>query len=161
MAEAEDLKSSQCGFDPHSGHSKYQLSRAILARKDENAYPRWSLFPFESKVGELLAFPRNSCTVVAMEIDTFTPTTSFVVHLDSRRRPALPLGLLAAAGIPASTTGLLAYTDRRGRIILEDPISALDALNILVMEDMGDHGFAGTLEDDLYAERASDTSVNQ
>jgi len=96
-----------------------------------------------------------------MEINTFTPTASFVVHLDSRRRPALPLGLLAAAGIPASTTGLLAYTDRRGRIILEDPISALDGLNILVTEDIEDHGFVGTLEDDLYAERASDSSVNQ
>ena len=25
MAEAEDLKSSQCGFDPHSGHSCIQF----------------------------------------------------------------------------------------------------------------------------------------
>ena len=24
MAEAEDLKSSQCGFDPHSGHQSVQ-----------------------------------------------------------------------------------------------------------------------------------------
>ncbi len=28
MAEAEDLKSSQCGFDPHSGH-KYGLLKLI------------------------------------------------------------------------------------------------------------------------------------
>ncbi len=27
MAEAEDLKSSQCGFDPHSGHA---INLAIL-----------------------------------------------------------------------------------------------------------------------------------
>ena len=27
MAEAEDLKSSQCGFDPHSGHQHYANSK--------------------------------------------------------------------------------------------------------------------------------------
>ena len=26
MAEAEDLKSSQCGFDPHSGHRQLLIS---------------------------------------------------------------------------------------------------------------------------------------
>ena len=26
MAEAEDLKSSQCGFDPHSGHQFVQFT---------------------------------------------------------------------------------------------------------------------------------------
>ena len=29
MAEAEDLKSSQCGFDPHSGH---QFKRFIFSK---------------------------------------------------------------------------------------------------------------------------------
>ena len=31
MAEAEDLKSSQCGFDPHSGH-QFTLSNHFAPR---------------------------------------------------------------------------------------------------------------------------------
>ena len=30
MAEAEDLKSSQCGFDPHSGHHFVRKSSGTL-----------------------------------------------------------------------------------------------------------------------------------
>ena len=30
MAEAEDLKSSQCGFDPHSGHQFAQSNHVAL-----------------------------------------------------------------------------------------------------------------------------------
>ena len=32
MAEAEDLKSSQCGFDPHSGHQLYALFQALVLK---------------------------------------------------------------------------------------------------------------------------------
>ena len=30
MAEAEDLKSSKCGFDPHSGHVLIDVNRCFL-----------------------------------------------------------------------------------------------------------------------------------
>ena len=30
MAEAEDLKSSQCGFDPHSGHHLFVKHRTYV-----------------------------------------------------------------------------------------------------------------------------------
>lgn len=30
MAEAEDLKSSQCGFDPHSGHGNLPGPRLVM-----------------------------------------------------------------------------------------------------------------------------------
>ena len=43
MAEAEDLKSSQCGFDPHSGHQSeltFGLAILLTARSVVVAIPR-------------------------------------------------------------------------------------------------------------------------
>ena len=52
MAEAEDLKSSQCGFDPHSGHT----TPTGLAEKSaglSSFHPRAGGYPESSKKREI------------------------------------------------------------------------------------------------------------
>ena len=95
-----------------------------------------------------------------MDIDIRTSGASFALNLDQRRRPTLPVDLMEEAGIPLSIVGLLAYSDRKGRIVLEDPMAALDALSEQVLQEMAESGFTGSLEDDLYAERAADASLD-
>ena len=46
MAEAEDLKSSQCGFDPHSGHAILRNLSQVIAPPHESNYP----FPVPTRV---------------------------------------------------------------------------------------------------------------
>ena len=54
MAEAEDLKSSQCGFDPHSGHHlcvKYDAQQANTPALDFQCIHKCIHIPEGFKVG--------------------------------------------------------------------------------------------------------------
>ena len=46
MAEAEDLKSSKCGFDPHSGHAILRNLSQVITPPHESHYP----FPVPTRV---------------------------------------------------------------------------------------------------------------
>ncbi len=91
---------------------------------------------------------------------TDSRTHSFQLNLDQRRRPTLPASLLDEAGISAETTSLVGYSDRRGRIIIEDPMAALEELGEMVVAGMRERGNTLSLLDDLLQERASDTSLS-
>ena len=80
------------------------------------------------------------------------------VILDAKRRPTLPTALLEEAGIDP-TSELVAHTDRKGRIILEDPLEMLAAFQAAVAEGVAKSGFSGSLVDDLLADRAADESA--
>ena len=53
MAEAEDLKSSQCGFDPHSGHQFVRKSSHLGVHNSStwinNAYTNAYTLPEDSR----------------------------------------------------------------------------------------------------------------
>jgi bifunctional DNA-binding transcriptional regulator/antitoxin component of YhaV-PrlF toxin-antitoxin module len=109
-------------------------------------------------MGKILAYPRNAGTVTFMKTNAAPAVLSFKLNLDDRRRPTLPAELLQSAGIDPSSV-LLAYTDVVGRIILEAPDSALEALRKQIAEDKAEIGFAGSLLDELFASRAEDAEM--
>jgi hypothetical protein len=80
------------------------------------------------------------------------------VILDAKRRPTLPAALLEEAGISPSSD-LVAHSDRKGRIVLEDPLAMLAAFQQAVAEGMAETGFTGDLVEDLLADRAADEST--
>jgi bifunctional DNA-binding transcriptional regulator/antitoxin component of YhaV-PrlF toxin-antitoxin module len=85
-------------------------------------------------------------------------STGYRVRVDAKRRPTLPAALLAEAGID-TTHELIARSDGRGRIVLEDPLEVLAAFQNSVAEGMREVGESGSLVDDLLADRAADAST--
>lgn len=85
---------------------------------------------------------------------------AFRLNLDQRRRPTLPASLLEEAGISAETNSLIGYSDRKGRIVIEDPMAALEELGEQVLAGMRERGNTLSLLDDLLQERASDSSLS-
>lgn len=85
---------------------------------------------------------------------------SFQLNLDERRRPTLPADLLKEAGIAVSVPMLVAHVEGAGRIVLEDPLTYLDALGARVNQEMKDMSITHTLEEDLQAFRFADKSLD-
>jgi len=86
-------------------------------------------------------------------------TTSYLVHLDSRRCAELPSALLDEAGIVASSQELVAYADGPGRVILEDPAVLLGALQKSVAAQKREKHMRGSLADRLLEDRRDDKSL--
>jgi hypothetical protein len=85
--------------------------------------------------------------------------TTYRVHLDDRRRPTLPPALLAEAGIAPGAHEMIARVDGRGRVVLEDPMTLLLALQDEVADGKARLGIDVDLVDDLLDDRASDQSL--
>ena len=85
--------------------------------------------------------------------------TTYRVHLDERRRPTLPPALLEEAGITPGARQVIARVDGHGRIILEDPMALLLALQDEVAEGKARRGIDVNLVDDLLSDRAGDQSL--
>ena len=83
---------------------------------------------------------------------------SYRLHLDARRRPTLPPALLEEAGIDP-THELVAHSDGRGRVVLEDPLVALAAFQDAVSKGMRRNGYEGSLVEDLLSDRSADEST--
>jgi hypothetical protein len=86
--------------------------------------------------------------------------TTYRVHLDDRRRPTLPPALLAEAGIAPGPHEMIARVDGRGRVVLEDPMTLLLALQDEVADGKARLGIDVDLVDDLLDDRASDQSLS-
>ena len=85
---------------------------------------------------------------------------TYKVRLDERRRPTLPPALLAEAGIAPGIHEMIAWVDSRGRLVLEDPLALLSALQDEVADGKASMGVSGDLVDHLLVERASDQSLS-
>jgi hypothetical protein len=83
------------------------------------------------------------------------------VRLDNRRRPTLPAALLEEAGIDEEGVELVARSDGPGRIVLEDPLSLLRALQATIAAEMEASHDTTDLAMELLAERRLDTSLRQ
>ena len=83
---------------------------------------------------------------------------TYRLRMDGKRRPTLPAALLDDAGI-SPTHELVAYTDGRGRVVLEDPLVMLTAFQHAVVEGKQANGIAASLVDELIADRAADPSA--
>ena len=81
--------------------------------------------------------------------------TSYRVHVDAKRRPALPAAVLAAAGL-ADSRELVVRVDGLGRLVLEDPTILLAEFQSAVTRGKAAAGFKGSLAGDLVADRAAD-----
>lgn len=110
-------------------------------------------------MGRFVAYPSKGSTVACMQTSPIPATHSFKLKLDDRRRPTLPANLLKEAGIDGTLTVLVAYSDKKGRIILEDPDAALNSLREQIAAGMTDSGFSGPIEDQLYLNRAEDSRI--
>ena len=85
--------------------------------------------------------------------------TSYPVRLDDRRRPTLPSALLEEAGIAAGPRELIARVEGPGRVVLEDPIALLAALQKTVTASKLERKIRGSLVDHLLDERKNDRSL--
>lgn len=85
---------------------------------------------------------------------------SYRVHLDDRRRPTLPAALLLEAGIDANIQELVARSDGPGRMILEDPLAQLLALQDAVAMEMSGRSDTRDVALDLIQERRADPSLD-
>ena len=86
-------------------------------------------------------------------------TASYPVRLDNRRRPTLPSALLEEAGIVVGSHELVARADGPGRVILEDPVALLAALQESVAASKRVHKIHGSLVDRLLQDRRDDKSL--
>ena len=84
---------------------------------------------------------------------------SYRVRLDDRRRPTLPPGLLEEAGIVAGHHELVAHVEGPGRVVLEDPMALLGAVQQAVAAGKRTRGVQETLVNDLLADRSDDASL--
>lgn len=116
-------------------------------------------YPILPLVGKMVAYPQKARTVHPMKPNAAPSILSFKLNLDDRHRSTLPAGLLEEAGIDSSSTVLVAYSDKKGRIVLEDPDAALRALREQIAAGMAELGFSGPLEDQLYKNRAEDSRI--
>lgn len=85
---------------------------------------------------------------------------SYRVHLDERRRPTLPAALLLEAGIEANVHELVARSDGPGRVVLEDPLAQLVALQEVVAMEMRARGDTRDVALSLIEERRADPSLD-
>jgi hypothetical protein len=85
---------------------------------------------------------------------------SYRVHLDDRRRPTLPAALLFEAGIEANVHELVARSDGPGRVVLEDPLAQLMALQELVALETSARDATRDLALELIEERRADSSLD-
>lgn len=84
---------------------------------------------------------------------------TFRVKVDAKRRPTLPQSLLDAAGVGGGQD-LIAHLDGPGRIVLEGPATVLARLQAAVRAGKDERGTTALLADELLAERAGDTSLD-
>lgn len=87
-----------------------------------------------------------------------SPVAGFHVHLDTKRRPTLPARLLEDAGL-VGVEDLVARADGPGRIVLEDPVAMLSALQDRIAAAREMSGGTESLVDSLLADRAADNSL--
>ena len=85
--------------------------------------------------------------------------TTYRVHRDERRRPTLPPALLEEAGITPGARQVIARADGHGRLVLEDPMALLLALQDEVADGKARMGIEVNLVDDLLSDRAGDQSL--
>ncbi len=82
------------------------------------------------------------------------------LRLDEKRRPTLPQSLLDAAELRADQ-GLVARVKGPGRIVLEGTAAVLVRLQAAVQSGKVAHDSLGPLADEILADRAADTSLDQ
>jgi len=85
---------------------------------------------------------------------------AYRVHVDNRRRPTLPSAVLLEAGIAVDIRELVARSDGRGRVVLEDPLARLFALQESMVFESRESGDERDLALELIDERRDDSSLD-